>query len=790
MTVASSAAPEPPDWFDRTAAWLGKHGALPALGVVTLALCVIYSRVFGGEIAGDDLTFHFAESARIADCLSVGDFDLWNPSANAGFASAYYYQVIPQLASAIPAALSRHHLGHHLFWFQLSVFLPLVLVPAAGYRGMRLMGATPWQAMIAGSLIAFTIGQSRWGHGNDGTFQVGLYTQTWALAAFPLALGHSVRWLEHGNGLAGAVGWGAFVGLCHPFSGVSLAVTLAVAVTAGIIVRLDRTRSWLTAGGCLVVFGLLATRAVLAWGPRLELGLFARGPIVAVLIAIALLSPLAGLVMILRGKPRGSPREAFARWWVEPSRLAVLGPLLLVAALPGWLTLWIDSDGFGGFPHRVDDEVGPGFLELGRWYIGGAIFDFGRWGILSGLLPVVLLAARDRMLRWLWVAGLVFAALLGLGPHMGKTADDLIPPVRFLGAMQIVFALGIGAGAFAIGRVLWRASEDAWTVRTIRRIAPQLDLAAIQFGIRTTVASIAAALIVFTAVGGTPSLVRRLRTLPGDRNSHRAELMQVIAALDAEPDGRKQAGTGATSHWWNLLPYVYARVPALLQMGGGGLQASPNYDFLWTERGIAKDAYLYDAPYVVFAKANAKDMPVGDVVIATEHYEVRRLPSPGLVSPVEITGVLPLDRPGERKAARKAALDWVRGEEPLEDRVLAYAGSGGIFKPPAGKTLRSWRQDSPGDAADIYAEVEATAPTAFMARESWHPRWHAFIDGVPAKVRRVTPYFMAVDVPAGHHVIAYRFERPWWVHAAWLAWPAAALAAWLAMRWRRRPRAR
>jgi hypothetical protein len=154
---------QPPAAFDRAAEGLARRGALPALGVVTLALSALYLGIFRGELAGDDLSFHFAESARIADCLAAGDFDLWNPSANAGYASAYYYQVIPQLASAIPAAL----FGHHLFWFQLSVFVPLVLVPAAGYRGMRLMGATPWQALVAGALLAFTIGESRWGHGND-----------------------------------------------------------------------------------------------------------------------------------------------------------------------------------------------------------------------------------------------------------------------------------------------------------------------------------------------------------------------------------------------------------------------------------------------------------------------------------------------------------------------------------------------------------------------------------------------------------------------------------------------
>jgi hypothetical protein len=121
----------------------------------------------------------------------------------------------------------------------------------------------------------------------------------------------------------------------------------------------------------------------------------------------------------------------------------------------------------------------------------------------------------------------------------------------------------------------------------------------------------------------------------------------------------------------------------------------------------------------------------------------------------------------------------------MQDHLLAYAGYGPPGPPPDGRTLRAWRQDSPGDQADIVAEVQDDAPTTFLVRESWHPRWRAYIDGTPARVRRVTPDFPAVDVPAGHHVLEMRFERPWWTLAVWLMWPGAALAAWLATRKRR-----
>jgi hypothetical protein len=101
----TSELPKLADTWDRGAAWVVEHGAVPALLLLTLITAVMFSRIFLGETTGDDNTFHMAESRRIADCLRAGDWDFWNPSANAGYASAYYYQVIPQLASAIPTAL-------------------------------------------------------------------------------------------------------------------------------------------------------------------------------------------------------------------------------------------------------------------------------------------------------------------------------------------------------------------------------------------------------------------------------------------------------------------------------------------------------------------------------------------------------------------------------------------------------------------------------------------------------------------------------------------------------------
>lgn len=785
MSEEKSPPPVPEtDSFDEAGRWIAKHGALPALGIITIAIACIHWHILGGEPAGDDLSFHFGESARLMDCLRHFDFDWWNPSANGGYASAYYYQVLPQLASALPAAI----FGHHQFFFSLSVILPLVFAPACAYRGMRMMGATPWQSTIGAFVIAFMNGESRWGAGSAGTFNVGLYTQTWALCMWPLALGHGARWIRDGRGLAPAIAWGGASFLCHPFAGISLGIALVV----GFVVKFLATwRLWTSARmlGLLLAYvggGITVLGGALAWKQVATAALPVLG--------LALLAAGVALIYLFRDKDRAWTEPSVAHIRGELHRLAILGGALMLTTAPVLLPLVFDREGFGGFPHRVSDEVGPGFKGLYNWWISGKLFDFNpnnlgrRLPLLTfaiipiGLFAIVKPFIGDRLSnvtsRWLWPPALLFALWLGIGPKAGKIGDDLIPAVRALGAMQTCIGLAIGIGVVALGEMLWNAPWDRWFASSQQR-RPD-GTSGLVYGIRTAIAAISAALIVFIAYPGSRALLSRVRTLKD--YTWRKDAMEVGELLAKQPPARHQPGPGAENHWWNLTPYIYHRVPTTLQMGGGGLQASPNYDALWTVRDFTKVAWIFDAPYIPFERAKGATVPAGETVARTDKYEIRRLAAPGLVSPAQVVGVLPpYYRTGEM--GHIMMLIWLKSDMPMLSQVMAYVGSGSAGPPPQGKTLRAWRQDSPGDDADIVAEVETTGPTTFWVHESWHPRWHAFVDGEEVPVRRVTPDFPAVDVTTpGKHTIELRFQRPWWLLASWLLWPGSALAAFLISR--------
>ena len=672
-----------PPWLEP---WI-ELAPLIVLAITTVLLSWVYAPLFRGELAGDDNTFHFAEVARIARALRSGDFDWWNPSANAGFATGYYYQLVP---AAVPGALAAVF-GHPLLWFQLGAFIPLVLVPVAAYRGLRVMGASPWPALAGAFALAFCSSPSKWGGSVNGVFLVGLYTQAWALCGFPLAFGHGCRWLSQGTGLAPAIGWGIFVGLSHPVAGVAL-------------------------GGALV---------------------------------------LATLPMTITLRPRRSPAL----------RLLALGALLLIASACAWLPVLVDYAGFGGFPSRVGGEDGPGFGLLGHWLLDGYLFDAWRWPLISiGALlaiPTAFVLHRRPYLAWLALATLVFGFVLGAGRSL-KTEDDLFPAIRVLGPLQITAALVVGATAVEVGR---------WALGTVGQ---RWYASVVQVAVGATLGLAAIALIA-PVLGPMRGRVKVSTDFPA---IHRAELDPLRAAMRSAGPGRVQV-RGVENHWFMVLPYIYDDRPALAAFGGAALQSSPNFVYLHTGPDASTAAWVYDAPLVLTTHARGKDIG-GELITETAHFELRRLPTPGLVSPVHVMGMLV---PG-RELARAQIKRWLIGDEPVRDEVWAHAGFGGGGPAPDGDVTTSWR-----DGSSIGADVVVRAPTTFVIRESWHPRWRITIDGHAAAVRRVSPDFLAVDVPAGAHHLVAHFHRAGWTWLLWLFIPLAIALEPAVRAYRRRRRA-
>jgi hypothetical protein len=232
---------------------LGELTAGRALAAAAAAIqLALVARIFAvpGEIAGDDMSIHLAEIVAMSRSLAAGDLDLWNPSANAGFASAYYYQFLPQLGCALLHLVFGSVVGL-VTLFKLTVAVGLAAVPLTVYRGLRVVGLAPLAAGGGALAASLVFADSGWGAGIDSVFLTGLYTQTFALAAFPLAAAYAGRYLAGGEHLARAVGYSVLCGACHPMVAVAVAPALLAAPWWRLDARTLATRAAVLLGATL-----------------------------------------------------------------------------------------------------------------------------------------------------------------------------------------------------------------------------------------------------------------------------------------------------------------------------------------------------------------------------------------------------------------------------------------------------------------------------------------------------------------------------------------------------------
>jgi len=78
----------------------------------------------------------------------------------------------------------------------------------------------------------------------------------------------------------------------------------------------------------------------------------------------------------------------------------------------------------------------------------------------------------------------------------------------------------------------------------------------------------------------------------------------------------------------------------------------------------------------------------------------------------------------------------------------------------------------------VTIECEASKPGFLILTDSFYPGWEATVDGQPERIYRADHVFRAVFVPAGRHIVEFRFVQPvfWWGVAVAALTAAAILA--------------
>jgi hypothetical protein len=652
--------------------------AVSALALIAIPLFFLLPLFRPGEPFGDDLSIHFTEIASLRRSLAAGDLGWWNGSANLGYPSGYYYQILPQLMPALLSLLAGR--GALLLCFKLSIAAALIASPLTTWRALVAAGVERVEALAAGAAVALVSSTSHWGIGVDSIFTTGLYTQAWAVVWFPLAAVATLCFLRDGVGRGRAVGWSLLTGLCHPFLGVALVPVVIAAALTG--------------------------RGLVPWRTALV-------------------------------------------------RATVLLAIVLAASAFFWLPVLVHYDAFGGFPARVSGEEGLAPAAFAGTLVRGALLDGGRAPILTVLVGAALvMAVRERgVLRPLLAAAGACAAIIVIGPSLGKIGDDLFPPIRFLAPLQLAAGAAAGTAAVRLARAFHRRAASARAR-----------------GLLIAGAAIVGALAFVGSARRAHALVRTTADLPA---GERAELDALLAHIAAGGPGRVLAATelGTGSHFWMYLVALDPRTPALRAYGAAALQSSPN--FRWLRDFEPSEWYLYDLRWLL---ARRDHLPHGlerHIVAEAGAHVLVELGAEGLFAPIDVVGSAPVGR-----EARRAAVDaWLEHGDGRLGKHLSIGDDGGLVR--RGDEELHARVVAEREAPSRYeADVEVDgAPQTIALKVSWHPAWRATIDGEPARIRRVSPDIMALDVPPGAHRLRFVFRRPWWTWALLLAGVAITVAS-------------
>ena len=130
--------------------------------------------------------------------------------------------------------------------------------------------------------------------------------------------------------------------------------------------------------------------------------------------------------------------------------------------------------------------------------------------------------------------------------------------------------------------------------------------------------------------------------------------------------------------------------------------------------------------------------------------------------------------------ARRFAIRWYLTVHELEHpdlRLVRDEDGVRLYEDVAPRPMLWTEQDFAADPLGFDDEhhawrVTVREPARLLHSETWYPGWTVTVDGEPAELEREGDH-QAVQVPAGIHEVAFRYDPPWrWTWILWaLVWP-------------------
>ena len=243
------------------------------LGYCVLLLVPTWRILGGAPIYGDDHSSHLVVISHLIELLKAGQTDFHCPTFNLGFPMYVYYQPLPHLLVAFLHFISFGLLSVQAA-FNLSVLLAWAIYPLTTFVGARRLGLDGDTALLCALCAPLISSEFTFGFTVHAVMGLGLFTQTFAMVLFPLALGTLWRSLDAQatrRQVIGAAGLLTLVCLSHAFYGVVLA-------TASVLMLLARPRQLRASTPRIAVVGGLTAVSLLFWLiPLMQVHDFAGG---------------------------------------------------------------------------------------------------------------------------------------------------------------------------------------------------------------------------------------------------------------------------------------------------------------------------------------------------------------------------------------------------------------------------------------------------------------------------------------------------------------------------------
>ncbi len=429
---------------------------------------------------------------------------------------------------------------------------------------------------------------------------------------------------------------------------------------------------------------------------------------------------------------------------------------------------YVNIDSFQAGTFWVN-SFGP--AKVLTWLVQGEIFDFGRLPVVSLLVAagavVCCVRARRQEVGRVLLGLMVLSLVLYSGHRVVGPVMDHLPG----GANILLHRYVIGvhlAGMFMAG------VGGTWAFRSIARGARAV--LRVRYGpvIAGAIAGVIAIAVLAPVLNDRKQYADADRFwIDGQREADAVSRNDIAALIDiAKQRGDGRVYAGASGNWGaqvKLDQVPLYQLPAQQDADSLGFYLRTNSLSADLEPyfndAVPAHYDLFNVKYVVLGGGHRPVVPA-TAVASRGDYTLWQVATSGYLEVVDTTQ--PVEANNRSMAA--VMIPYLGSSDVARYRHPLVAFDGARPPPPSASTSDAYT-GPPGDvswSSVSYADgrfsggVHASRAAWVMLKESYSPRWTAYVDGKRVKTSMVAPSFVGAPVPVGDHIVVFKYEPTSW----------------------------